>query len=113
FGRGHGWYVATMPDAAGIDAVVAAVVAASGVVPVVTGLPSGVEAARRGSLTTVINHGDEAAWIDVDGTDVETGARVGRRLLDPQGVLFALSPSPVDETAREAPAAPAEALASR
>ena len=33
------------------------------------------------------------SWIDVDGTDAETGAPIGRRELDPQGVLFALAPA--------------------
>ena len=88
-GRGEAWYAATMPDAAGLDAIVGAVVAASGVRPVVEDLPAGVEAARRGGLVTVINHGSEAVRIDIDGTDAETGQFVGSRELAPQGVLFA------------------------
>ena len=91
-GLGEAWYVATMPDPAGLDAVVAAVVAASGVRPVVDDLPPGVEAARRGDLVTVINHGDEPVEITIEGTDAESGAALGRRVLEPQDVLFALSP---------------------
>ena len=52
-----------------------------------------VEAARRGDLVTLINHGDEPAEVFVDGTDAESGEHVGRRMLEPQGVLFALVPS--------------------
>jgi len=95
YGEGEAWYVATMPDAAGLDALVGLVVEASGVEPVVPGLPAAVEVARRGDLVTVINHGDEAVWIELDGTDAETGAPVGRRELPSQGVLFAFSPAVV------------------
>ncbi|MEU1972657.1 beta-galactosidase [Microbacterium sp. NPDC019599] len=91
-GRGEAWYVATMPDPDGLDVVVGAVVAASGVRPVVDGLPADVEAARRGDLVTVVNHSDEPVEIELEGTDAETGAPIGRRVLEPQGVLFALSP---------------------
>jgi beta-galactosidase len=91
-GLGEAWYVATMPDSEGLDAVVAAVVAASGVRPVVDDLPAGVEAARRGDLVTLINHGDDPVEIAIEGTDAESGERLGRRVLEPQGVLFALSP---------------------
>lgn len=93
FGAGEAWYIATMPDAAGIDAVLEAVTSASDVVPVVAGLPAGVEAARRGDLVTVINHTDDAVHLDLEGTDLETGAPVGAVELASQGVLFALVPS--------------------
>ncbi|MFE1646912.1 beta-galactosidase [Microbacterium sp. P01] len=91
-GAGEGWYVATMPDREGVAAVLDALIEASGVVPVVEGLPAGVEAARRGDLVTVINHTDAAATIELVGTDLETGEQVDRRELPPQGVLFALVP---------------------
>ena len=104
-GLGEAWYVATMPDPAGLDAVVAAVVAASGVRPVVEDLPAGVEAARRGDLVTVINHGDEPVEIAIEGTDAESGAPLGRRVLEPQGVLFALSPVATGSRAEAAGAA--------
>ena len=58
----------------------------------VAGLPEKVEVARRGHLVTLINHGDEAVEILLEGTDAETGEPVGRRTLEPQAVLFALAP---------------------
>ncbi|HEX5729581.1 beta-galactosidase [Microbacterium sp.] len=99
-GGGEAWYLATLPDADGLDAIVGAVVAASGVRPVLPGLPAQVEAAHRGDLVTVINHGDSPAEVFIDGADAETGARVGRRVLDPQGVLFAFAPVSRAGTAR-------------
>jgi beta-galactosidase len=109
FGAGEAWYVATLPDAAGLDAVIGLVVEASGVRPVVEHLPAGVEAARRGDLVTLINHGSETVTIDVPGTDAETGAAVGRRELAAQEVLFAWVPvaeeQPVDAADETAMAA--------
>ena len=100
FGAGEAWYVATQPvgnspstgepgpDA--LDAVVAAVVEASGVRPVVEGLPAGVEAARRGDLVTLINHGDARVEIAIDvhgcrdrpRRRARGARRTGRRLRD-------------------------------
>ena len=91
-GAGEAWYVATQPVAEGLDAVVAAVAEASGVRPVVPGLPAGVEAARRGDLVTLINHGDETVEVAFAGTDAETGAVVARVALEPQAVAFLLAP---------------------
>ena len=59
-GRGVARYLATVPDEAGTQAVVDHVLADAGVEPVVAGLPEHVEAARRGELVTVINHGGDA-----------------------------------------------------
>ncbi|MFB7894618.1 beta-galactosidase [Microbacterium sp. NPDC056044] len=92
FGSGEAWYAATQPSPDALDAVVAAVVAASGVRPVVADLPAGVEAARRGELVTLINHGDARVEIAIDGTDAETGVAVDRVVLDPQGVAFVTAP---------------------
>ena len=101
---GEAWYVATVPDAAGIDAVAGELIAASGVAPVLAGLSDGVEVARRGDLVTVINHGHEPADITLDGVDWESGAAVGSRTLGPQEVLFARMP--VAGTGPEASADP-------
>jgi beta-galactosidase len=91
-GSGEAWYVATMPDPAGIDAIVGALVAASRVQPVVADLPPQVEAARRGDLVTLINHGDSPADVVLKGTDAETGAPFESRRLASQDVLFATVP---------------------
>ncbi len=91
-GTGEAWYVATQPVAEALDAVVAAVVEASGVQPVVAGLPTGVEVARRGDLVTLINHGDDRVEIEIEGTDAETGAAVERIALESQEVAFVYAP---------------------
>lgn len=92
FGAGEAWYVATQPAPDALDAIVGAVVEASGVRPVVADLPAGVEAARRGDLVTLINHGDARVEVAVEGTDAETGVTVERVVLDPQGVAFLTAP---------------------
>ncbi|HKP08859.1 MAG TPA: beta-galactosidase [Microbacterium sp.] len=101
FGSGEAWYTATQPVSGAaiggptpdaLDAIVAAVVAASGVRPVVADLPAGVEAARRGDLVTLINHGDERVEIAIEGTDAETGVAVERVALESQGVAFVMAP---------------------
>ncbi|MEV8134718.1 beta-galactosidase [Microbacterium aurantiacum] len=104
-GAGEAWYVATHPDAAGIDAIVAAVVAGAGIRPVVENLPARVEAARRGDLVTVINHTDAPVSVTLAGTDAETGAAVDQVMLDPQQVAFVRAPvARVDDRRANAPA---------
>ncbi|MGR0220725.1 beta-galactosidase [Agromyces sp. ZXT2-6] len=77
-GAGSARYLATIPDEAGTQAVVDRLLAATGVEPVAAGLPDHVEAARRGRLLTLVNHGGPAASVDVSGTDAVTGERVDR-----------------------------------
>ena len=101
FGAGEAWYAATQPSGDAIGAIVDAVVAASGVRPVVADLPAGVEVARRGDLVTLINHGDAPVEVAVTGTDAETGAAVAQVSLESQGVAFVLAP--VERAARSAP----------
>ena len=101
FGAGEAWYAATQPSGDAIGAIVDAVVAASGVRPVVADLPAGVEVARRGDLVTLINHGDAPVEVAVAGTDAETGAAVAQVSLESQGVAFVLAP--VERAARSAP----------
>ncbi|GAA2976525.1 beta-galactosidase [Microbacterium terrae] len=91
-GAGEAWYIATLPDTAGADAVVAALVESSGVRPVVAGLPADVEVARRGDLVTLINHGDDDVDIAIEGTDAETGAPVESVRLASQEAAFVLAP---------------------
>lgn len=77
-GSGHAWYVATQPDASGIDALVGAILDEAGVAPVVPDLPVGVEAARRGSLVTIVNHTDHPVEVAFGGVGT----------LPPQGHAF-------------------------
>ena len=80
-GRGVARYLATVPDEAGAQAVVDHVLADAGVEPVVAGLPEHVEAARRGALVTVVNHGGDPVDVAVRGTDAVSGEQVdGARL---------------------------------
>ena len=72
-GRGVARYLATIPDEAGVLAVVDRVLAAAGVEPVVVGLPEHVEAARRGELLTLVNHGGPEVELAVGGIDAVTG----------------------------------------
>ena len=75
-GRGTARYLATVPDEDGVQAVVDHVLADAGVEPVVAGLPEHVEAARRGDLVTVINHGGDPVDVPVAGVDAVTGERI-------------------------------------
>ena len=75
-GRGVARYLATVPDEDGVQAVVDHLLADAGVEPVVAGLPVHVEAARRGDLVTVINHGGDPVDVPVAGVDAVTGERV-------------------------------------
>lgn len=105
---GEAWYVATMPDATGVDAIVARLLRETGVRPVVDDLPDGVEVARRGSLVTVINHRDVPATLDLAGTDVESGHPLGRTELAPQQVVFCALPlagPPTPDATERIPAA--------
>lgn len=65
-------HLATVPGEDGAQSVVDRLPAATGVEPVAAGLPSHGEAARRGRLLTLVNHGGPAASV-VEGTDAVTG----------------------------------------
>ncbi|WP_062521776.1 beta-galactosidase [Demequina silvatica] len=66
-GAGAAWYVATQPSDALADAVVARLLADSGVTPVATSASPEVEAVRRGEKLFLINHGATAAEVEWDG----------------------------------------------
>jgi beta-galactosidase len=92
-GAGSAWYLATMPDAAGLDRIAAMLVDEAGVRPVLgVTPPDGVEIMRRGDLVAVINHGDAEAVVPASGTDPRTGEAVGPVTLAPQGFAFLLAP---------------------
>jgi beta-galactosidase len=57
--RGEAFYLATLADADGKDAVVEMLAGRAKVEPVLPGLPPRVEACRRGDVITVINHNPE------------------------------------------------------
>ncbi|MDQ0574480.1 beta-galactosidase [Agromyces albus] len=80
-GNGTARYLATVPDEAGAQAVIDHVLADAGVAPVLADLPEHVEAARRGELLTLVNHGDDEVEVVVVGTDAVTGAPVERVML--------------------------------
>ncbi len=84
-GDGAAWYCATRLPAAGADAVVAAMVEASGpsrpARATVPGLPPGVDAVRRrsstGSWVFVMDHSGHGAEVPLTGTDLVTGTGCG------------------------------------
>ncbi|MCJ1687547.1 beta-galactosidase [Rathayibacter sp. VKM Ac-2927] len=72
-GTGTAHYLATIPDDAGMLALTAWLAEQSSISPVLrTGSPW-VEAARRGDVLTVINHGQDPVDVAVSGTDLVTG----------------------------------------
>ncbi|MGX5682678.1 beta-galactosidase [Schumannella luteola] len=64
---GTAWYVATHPGREGAAVVLDAVLAGAGVEPLVSAGPL-IEAADRGGMLTLINHGDSAERVEVTGT---------------------------------------------
>jgi beta-galactosidase len=75
-GDGRTHYLATIPDDDGMLAVTRWATALAGVRPVLPTPTEWVEAARRGDVLTVINHGAEPVRVDVTGTDLLSGASV-------------------------------------
>lgn len=99
-GGGAAWYVATLPEPAALGRLVARIAESAGVEvppPVTTGVQ--VEVVRRGDLTFVINHGADAAEMQVGGTDVLTGAAASGLELPSQGVAI-VRQSTTDGSAR-------------
>jgi len=87
-GDGVGWYLATVPDEDGCDAIAGHVLDQAGVAPVLAGLPPTVEAARRGDVVTVINFGAADVDVDVAGHELLRGADVESVTLAPFGVAM-------------------------
>ncbi|PSM37912.1 beta-galactosidase [Streptomyces dioscori] len=65
--RGRAWYVSTLPEPAALRELLEGVAAGAGVRPVLDGLPTQVEAVRRGDLLFVLNHGREPVTVEVPG----------------------------------------------
>jgi beta-galactosidase len=81
-GAGAGIYLATIPDDAGMRAVLGWALQEAGVSHEIQGLSPWIEAARRGDVLTLINHGTEKQSIDVQGTNILTGATIDGIKLD-------------------------------
>ncbi|MCS5734658.1 beta-galactosidase [Herbiconiux daphne] len=75
-GAGRAHYLATIPDDAGMVSVLGWAAGLAGARPVIDAPNDWVEAARRGDVLTVINHGTETVRVPVRGTDLVTGASV-------------------------------------
>jgi beta-galactosidase len=71
YGSGAGWYVATQPSAPGLAAIVSTLTDELGISPVVSGLPPGVEAARRGGYLFIVNQTALPVTIDVGLDQIE------------------------------------------
>jgi beta-galactosidase len=80
-GSGTAWYIATMPERAAIARVVGDIASSAGVVPIVSGLPSGVEAVHRGAVLFLINQSDQNVEIPLDGFDVLSNRQRSRPTL--------------------------------
>ncbi len=83
-GRGLAYYLSTVPDSVGTAAIVNVVLERAGVEPLLPGLPTTVEAARRGDVLTLINHGETTVHLDISGEDLE-GAAIDGLSLEPFG----------------------------
>ncbi|MEU6800180.1 beta-galactosidase [Streptomyces neyagawaensis] len=76
--KGRAWYVSTLPEPAGLRALLTRIADGAGVRPVLDGLPDGVEAVRRGDVLFLLNHGRDEVTVEVPGThrDLLTGTTV-------------------------------------
>lgn len=79
-GQGRAYYLSTVPDQAGMAAIVAVVLDGAGVAPLLPGLPATVEVAQRGDVLTVINHGDATVQLAFTGVDTNGTAVSGLEL---------------------------------
>jgi beta-galactosidase len=64
YGAGSAWYVSAGLTDDSLQALLRQVAAEAGAEPVLPGLPSEVEAVRRGDLLFLFNHGDQPATVD-------------------------------------------------
>jgi beta-galactosidase len=88
-GEGSAWYVATLPEPAALRRLVEHVVGEADVelpVPITSG--EQVEVVRRGELVFAINHGPDAAELQLDGTDLLSGSQAAGMTLPQHGVAI-------------------------
>ncbi|MCZ4603765.1 beta-galactosidase [Streptomyces sp. Lzd4kr] len=76
--KGRARYLSTLPEPHALRALLAEIAAEAGVRPTLAGLPSGVEAVRRGGLLFLLRHGRDRVTVPVPGRhrDLLTGAEV-------------------------------------
>ena len=88
-GAGHGWYLSTRLDAAGLSTVMSDVYADAGVTP--SGRPEGLEVVVRraddADYTIAVNHRDDDVALAVSGVELLTGADVAGELVVPAGAV--------------------------
>ncbi|KQP56010.1 beta-galactosidase [Agreia sp. Leaf283] len=85
FGSGVGYYIATIPDDAGMTSILAWAAERAGVGPELTGLPEVVEVSRRDEHLLLINHGSEAVSLIIPADASEAGKKEERLELSFQG----------------------------
>ena len=72
-GAGAVWYLAARLDEPGLDRWLGRILGEAQVAPTIPGLPSTVDAVRRGSHLFLINHGADDVTVPASGTDLLTG----------------------------------------
>ena len=86
---GSAWYVATLPDPDALRRLAERIARDAGVdLPSSVANGGEVETVRRGGYLFVINHGEEAAELLVDGTDLLTGDSASGMRLPAHGVAI-------------------------
>jgi beta-galactosidase len=89
-GQGSAWYVGTQLSKDGLSQLLGDILVRADVVPVLAGLPSGVEAIRRSNqddtFLFLINHTTSDVQVEVEGTDIIAGRDGGDLNLQAGGV---------------------------
>ena len=78
FGKGRAYYIATCPDADYLDDFYRTLVSELCITPVVSNLPTGVQATRRGDIAFVMNFAGAPVEVALpEGTDLLNGEKTG------------------------------------
>ncbi len=78
FGKGGAYYIATCPDADYLDDFYRTLVSELCIAPVVSNLPTGVQATRRGDIAFVMNFAGAPVEVTLpEGTDLLNGEKTG------------------------------------
>lgn len=92
YGGGVAWYIATRPTPTALAAIIDTILETTDARPVVTGLPEGVEAARRGDYVFLINQTASAVHVDESGEDIMSGLPWGPAQLGPHETVVLRRP---------------------